>query len=116
MGEALCRASTLTAGPGGPGGPSLPFSPSAPCKTTRCEGGRGEKPPHGGTSNPSPGRPLTHDWTRKSSVSREASQPGGTVFPRKAGGAWVSLESGPQVSFGRYPWPRWMGSGWGLVF
>ena len=98
-GEALCWASTLTAGPGGPGGPSLPFSPSAPCKATRCERGpQGEASP-GWTSNPSPGGPLTHHWTRKSSVSREASQPGGTVFPRKASGAWVTLESGPQVSF-----------------
>ena len=113
VGEALCWASTLTAGPGGPGGPSLPFSPSAPCKATGCERGpQGEASP-GGTSNPSPGGPLTHHWTRKASVSREASQPGGTVFPRKAGGAWVTLESGPQVSFGRCPQPRWMGSGWG---
>lgn len=30
-------------------------------------------------------------WTRKSSVSREASQPGGTIFPRKAGRARVTL-------------------------
>lgn len=59
---------------------------------------------------PSPGRPLTHHWTRKSSVSREASQPGGTVFSRKAGGAGVTLESEPQVRFERCPWPRWTGS------
>ena len=60
---------------------------------------RGEGPGLGGVQLHHPARPLTHHWTGKPPIPRETTQSRRAVFPREAGGTWVTLKSEPQMSF-----------------